>query len=89
MRSVWKFEVSNGVTTFEVSKDAEIVSCGVQGANYYIWVSTETGGAAKFMTVRLFATGERFDGGQYILRGSIHDKENGLVWHVGEEVSRD
>ena len=89
MRSVWKFEVGNGVTTFEVSKDAEILSCGVQGANYYVWVSTETGGEAKFMTVRLFATGEKFDGSKYALRGTIHDTDHGLVWHVGEEVPRD
>lgn len=89
MRSVWKFEVNNGVTTFEVSKDAEIVSCGVQGTSYYVWVSTETGGEAKFMTVRLFATGERFDGSKYALHGSIHDTKHGLVWHVAEEVSGD
>ena len=89
MRNVLKFQIHSGWETFQVSKDAEIISCGVQGENYYVWVATETGGEAKFMTVRLLATGEKFDGGGYILRGSIHDTKNGLVWHVGEEVSHD
>ena len=89
MRHVLKFQIYNGWETIQVSKNAEIVSCGVQGANYYVWIATEIGGEGKFMTVRLLATGEQFDGSRYILRGTIHDVENGLVWHVGEEVPRD
>lgn len=85
--TIWKFNLSETTTTFDLPEESQVLSVGAQGDFICLWVLVDTEAPKTKRTFKFYGTGwnieEHKDALFYI--GTVQMPYTGFVFHVFEE----
>lgn len=89
MKTILKFEVYS-FTTFEMPKDAQILSVATQDDRVFIWVLVDTSNELEPRHFRAFGTGHEIPTDTKLeFLGTAHLQNPNMVFHIFEELKNE
>jgi len=84
---IWKYLIPGSSNELDIPKNSRLLSVGLKDKEIYLWALVDPEAEQESKIVHVFATGEgiTYNTGALKFIGTVID-EDGLVWHVFEEV---
>lgn len=85
MSVIYKYELGDGLRSYDLPKGARILSVAIQRDVPYMWALVEPQEPMEQRKIMLTGTGVPFDGGPYKFIGTMLTPDQRFVFHVFEE----